>query len=53
MGDRITIIIHLPAALDDINRVLLAVAEGWPTAKLDTSNEEGWRIEAGEVADGR
>lgn len=40
----ITITIHLPAALDDVNAVLAAVAERWPTSTVDTSHEDGWRV---------
>jgi hypothetical protein len=47
MGDRITIVIHLPVPVDKFNRVVAAVSASWPEAKLDVNHEEGWRIEVG------
>lgn len=47
MGDRITIIIHLPVAVDDFNHVVHAVAERWPNVMLNTNGEDGWLIEVG------
>jgi hypothetical protein len=49
-GDRITIVIQLPAPLDAVSEVLRVIGDRWPTASIDTSHEDGWHIELPRLA---
>ena len=47
-----TIVIHLPAPLDAVGRVLEVLGEEWPDARVDTNHPDGWHIEL-HAPDGR
>jgi hypothetical protein len=47
MGDRITIIVHLPIAVDDSVKLLNAIADIDPTVLIGGDADGNWLIEVG------
>jgi hypothetical protein len=47
MGDRLTVIIHLPIEVRDFNRLLTTLADIDPDVLVNTNGEDGWLIEIG------
>ena len=45
VGRRLTITIHLPAPLPAVADVLHVVTRHWPTATVDLSGPDGWRVD--------
>lgn len=44
-GDRLTIVVYLPASLDDVGALLALVADRWPTARINVAGPDGWLVE--------
>lgn len=46
-SDRITVVLRLPMDIDKVNKVLGALADTWPLAKINLNGPGGWLIEVG------
>lgn len=50
-GDRLTIVVKLPASLAAVGELLEVIAANWPGATMNVSAPEGWLITL-EASDG-